>query len=283
MLQNAWNSFPQQIVQKINSLLEDAEPSPTKAFQLYKMCQSENLYQDSFNQFSNHLSDFFRTIKSERSKSVFDNYLIRPMDCVSFEAFHLTFRTAAISSQSVRDIASWAHHMLRLNFKSDLAIFSIEAMYETVYDLTHPSFDDKDQDIEFEDFCSSWSHAGLKLFGKRFEAEQVRALSTLHELQQQHQQKFVRPAIRKENSIYLTQTEIDWTAGVQKAADMGEKLPRFPLSRGPEKDQLIELVKCATLYEIAFSSDLPRLVLHREQIRATVISRCDWLLKNCRI
>ena len=117
MIQDAWKTFPRQIVQKINALLDEAEPNQTKAFQLYKMCQFENLWQGSFENFSDHLSDFFKVVKSERNKSDFDRYLNRPMDFISYENFHLTFRSAAIESQSIRDIASWAHHMLRLHFK----------------------------------------------------------------------------------------------------------------------------------------------------------------------
>ncbi len=279
MIQETWKSFPRQIVQKINGLLDDAEPNPVKAFQLYKMCQFENLWQESFENFSDHLSDFFKVAKAERSKSDFDRYLDRPMDFVSYEKFHLTFHSAAINSSSLRDIASWAHHMLRLHFKSDLAIFSVEALYETVYELTHPSFAEKDHDIEFEDFCVSWQQAGFKLYGKRYENFQIQILSDLRKLHKEQTSSFERKnQIR--SGIYLTQTEIIWLESVEKAAARSEKLPRYPLSKGPEKDPLIEILRCTALYEIAFSSDLQSLMGHRDAIQATVLNRCRWLLEN---
>ena len=282
MIQDAWNSFPQQITQKINGLLDEAEPNQTKAFQLYKQGQNENLWQGSFETFSQHMTDFFKVVKSERNKSDFDCYLMRPMDFVSYENFHLTFRTAAIQTQSVRDIASWAHHMLRLHFKSDLNVFSIEVLNQTIHDLTHPSFVDKDHDIEFEDFCISWQQSCRKLFGKQNEFIQLQVLSDLRNLHKQQANKFEKRAINTRATVYLTQTEILWVESVEKAAFLSEKLPRYPLTKGPEKDELIDLLKCTTLFEIAFCSDLPKLVAHREAIRETVLNRCRWLLENKR-
>ena len=201
MVQDTWKSFPRQIVQKINSLLDVAEPNQTKAFQLYKMCQFENLWRGSFESFSDHLSDFFKVVKSERNKSDFDRYLNRPMDFVSYENFHLTFRSADIESQSIRDIASWAHHMLRLQFKSELAVFSIQALYETVFALTHPSYTDKDHDIEFEDFCVSWQQTSIKLFVKRYEHLQTQILSDLRKLHKEQVNNF-KKNIQIHSGIY---------------------------------------------------------------------------------
>ena len=282
MIQDAWNTFPQQITQKINGLLDDAEPNQTKAFQLYKQCQSEDLWPGSFEMFSQHLIDFFKVVKSERNKSDFDRYLMRPMDFTSFENFHLTFRSAEIEPESVRDIASWAHHMLRLHFKNDLNVFSVEVLSQTIHDLTHPSFVEKDHDIEFEDFCISWQHSCHKLFGKQNEFIQLQVLSELRNLHQQQISKLQKRVISIQPTIYLTQTEIFWVESVEKAALLFEKPPRYPLSKGPEKNELIDLLKCTTLFEIAFGSDLPKLVAHREAIRETVLNRCRWLLENKR-
>ncbi len=290
MMQDAWKSFPQQITQKINGLLEEAEPNSAKAFQLYKMCQSEDLWKDSFRQFSNHLSDFFQLAKVERSKSQFDRYLERPMDCVAFDNFQLTFRTASISSQSVRDIAGWAHHMLRLHFRTDSSVFSLDAMHLTVYTLTHPTFEDKDQDIEFEDFCQAWEKSAGKLYGKRFDHEQKSLLTELRGYEKEQQQVMTRPysvalpvpARRLHERIYLTQTEIDWTTALQKAASENQALPQYPLTKGPRKERLIELLKCAALYEIAFGSEIPQLMTHRPRIRLTILDQCHWLLTHHR-
>lgn len=282
MIQDAWNSFPQQLTQKINGLLDDAEPNQTKAFQLFKQCQTENLWHGSFEMFSEHLTDFFKVVKSERNKSDFDRYLLRPMDFNSFDNFDLTFRSAEIAAGSVRDIASWAHHMLRLHYKNDLNVFSIEVLNQTIYDLTHPAFFEKDHDIEFEDFCISWQQSCQKLFGKQNEFLQQQVLLELRNLQQQQTNKLQKTAINTQAAIYLTQTEIFWVESIEKAVLLSEKLPRYPLTKGPEKTQLIELLKCTTLFEIAFSSELPKLVGHRQAIQETVLSRCRWLLENKR-
>ncbi len=287
-MQDAWKYFPQQITQKINGLLEEAEPNSAKAFQLYKMCQSEDLWKDSFRKFSDHLSEFFQLAKAERSKSQFDRYLERPMDCVAFDNFQLTFRTAAIDPQSVRDIASWAHHMLRLHFRADSSVFSLNAMQLTVYSLTHPTFEDKDQEIEFEDFCQAWEKSAGRLYGKRFDNEQLSLLTELREFEKQQNQIHSQvkpnhlPLRRLQDGIYLTQTEIDWTAAVAKAVSENQMLPRYPLTKGPQKERLIELLKCTALYEIAFGSEVPQLVAHRPRIRTTVLDHCHWLLAHHR-
>ena len=50
-MQQLWKTFPRQFEQKVNGLLDHAEPSTTKAFQLYKTCQQEKLCSFTFEEF----------------------------------------------------------------------------------------------------------------------------------------------------------------------------------------------------------------------------------------
>ena len=147
MLQETWNTFPLQVVQKINGLLDQAQPNSLKAFQIYKMCQAESLWDKSFSEFSFLLESFYQIPLADRTKSQMDQFLNRPMDCVSFESVHLTFRTADIRQSEIRDIASWAHHMLRLHYEKNSVVASVETLSKTIFDITHPGFDEKDHDI----------------------------------------------------------------------------------------------------------------------------------------
>lgn len=286
MMQDTWKTFPEQVVQKINGLLDEAGPNPAKAYQLYKMCQSESLWTDSFAKFSDELVLFFKNCRSDRAKSQVDKFLNRPMDCIHFEDFQLNFRTAAISSHSVKDVASWAHHMLRLHFKSDSDLISSATLFQTIFALTHPLFGEKTSDIDFDDFCSAWGAASERLFGTRFDSEQKAMLQDLRGVHSDHvrHQIVIEQQTRhlRDVGIYLTQTEIDWTTAVRDAAVNGKLLPKYPLTKGPDKEKLQILLQCATLYEIAFSSVLPRLVSHQPQIKATVLYHCDWLLTHKR-
>lgn len=283
MLQETWNTFPRQIVQKINGLLDQAQPTSMKAFHIYKMCKAENLWDKSFSEFSFLLEGFYQTHPAERSKSQFDQFLNRPIDWRSFNSVHLTFRTAEISANEVRDVASWAHHMLRLHYQKTSSISSIDTLTKTIFDLTHPDFNGKDQDIDFEDFCDAWKEAADKLYGKKYEAEHQAVLSELRTLNNVLETRTLElPRRSVVDRIYLTQTEIDWVERSREAVMKGVSMPRYPLTRGPSKTQLIDLLKWITLWEISKSVQAPALQAKVEKLRSYIEKECDDLLATCR-
>ena len=120
--------FPRLMEQKINALLDTAEPTEMKAFQLYKTCQSENLWQDTFEKFQTHLERFFSVPKTERRKSDLDAVLDRPLSSHLFESFHLTFRNSVVDPSAVLNIASWAHHFMRVSYKSASVVISTDVL-----------------------------------------------------------------------------------------------------------------------------------------------------------
>jgi hypothetical protein len=281
MIAELWNAFPRLLVQKINGLLDEAEPTPIKAFQLYKSCQSENLWTDTFEKFSKHLEEFYLLPKRERRKSRFDAFLDRPMTMDIFEGFHLTFRNALVNNKNLLDIASWAHHLIRVSRKTNSMVISEDVFTKTLNYITNPPHFEKDRDIEFDDFCSAWKKTVYKLFGKKYDSEFNEILKELHWLNM-HLLEDERSS--DENTffptIYLTQTEIDWTIAVRKAAFENLPIPKFPLSRGPQKQRLIDLERAINLYRIVQKTHLPELIKHRENIRATILDRCDSLLRE---
>lgn len=283
MLQETWNTFPRQIVQKINGLLDQAQPNSLKAFHIYKMCKNENLWDKSYSEFSFLLEGFFHTHPAERSKSQMDQFLNRPMDWRSFESIHLTFRTAAINPSEIRDIASWAHHMLRLHYEKTSPVASVDTLSKTIFDLTHPSLGEKDQNIDFEDFCESWKNAADKLYGKKYEAEHQLVLSELRNISQVLEVRTLESLQRNLlNRIYLTQTEIDWVEKSREAVVARRKMPRYPLSKGPEKSRLVDLLKWLTLWEISKGAEAPAVQAKVEKLRTYIQNECDELLATCR-
>lgn len=283
MLKETWNTFPRQIVQKINGLLEQAQPNSLKAFHIYKMCKAENLWSKSYSEFSFLLEGFYHTHPAERSKSQVDQFLDRPIDWRSYESLNLTFRTADISSTEIRDIASWAHHMLRLRYQEASPISSVETISKAVYDLTHPDITEKDDHIDFEDFCDAWKDAVDKLYGKRFENEHKLVLSELKNLNQTlDSQALNLPSRSLLDRIYLTQTEIDWVERALRALTNETAMPRYPLSRGPDKDRVINLLKWLTLWEVTKSSKSPVVQDKAEKIRSYLQLECENLLATCR-
>lgn len=283
MLQETWSTFPRQIVQKINGLLDQAQPTSLKAYHIYKMCKAENLWDKSFSEFSFLLEGFYRTHPADRSKSQFDQFLNRPIDWCSFATVNLTFRTAEISFFEVRDVASWAHHMLRLHFQKTSSFSSIDTLTKTISDLIHPDFNEKDQDLDFEDFCQAWKEAADKLFGKKYEAEHELVLSelrTLHHVVETRMLELPRRSVIER--IYLTQTEIDWIERSRNALMKGLGMPRYPLTRGPTKMRLIDLLKWTTLFEVSRSLKVPALQAKVEKLRIYIEKECDDLLATCR-
>jgi hypothetical protein len=278
MIRDLWNDFPRLLEQKINALLNEAEPTPIKAFQLYKVCQSENLWPDSFEQFSKKIETFFALPRSERQKSHLDALMDRPVSMDVYEGFHLNFRTGLVSSKEVLNIASWAHHLMRLSHKTTSLVISMDVLTKTLQYITSPPLFEKAENIEFDDFCNAWKKTVFKLFGKKYDAELNKILAELQWLHSQIEAKESAPGFVP--TIYLTQTEIDWTKSVQSAVFGNESIPKFPLSRGPQKQRLIDLERIIQLYRVVQTTQLPELLKHRDNIRVTILDRCEGLLRE---
>lgn len=281
MINELWSAFPQMLVQKINGLLDDAEPNPARAFHIYKACQAENLWNETFEKFSQHLQCFFALSKHERRKSHFDRFLSRPMSLEIFEKFHLGFRCALVNNKTLLDIASWAHHLVRVGYKTTSPVASEDVFTKTLNYITNPPHFEKDQDIDFEDFCSAWTKTVTKLFGKTYEEEFNKLLKETRWLNQQLQESEVRADQGQFfPTIYLTQTEIDWTMAVRKAAFEYKTVPKFPLSRGPQKQRLCDLHSTIGLYRLVQNAKDPQFLKHRETLREKILDQCDRLLRD---
>lgn len=281
MIKELWSTFPRLIEERINGLLDEAEPSSTKAFQLYKTCQAESLWDESFEKFSRCLGDYFSMPKRQRHKSDFDRYLKAPMKSDVFESFQLTFRNAWVDSRSLINLANWAHNLIRVSQKTESVVISTDVLTKTLQYITNPPLFEKAENIEFADFCAAWKKTVFNIFGKKHDADLEKILSELQRLDAQLKAEEASP--RKEAfvpTIYLTQTEIDWTVAVQEAALQRSSIPNFPLSRGPQKQRLIDLQRTIELYRIVQTSKFPELIQHRENIRSTIIDRCATLLRE---
>lgn len=281
MIKELWKSFPRLLEQKINSLLDEAEPNSVKAFQLYKTCKNEDLWQGSFDKFSEHVSHFFSIARNERTKSDLDRLLERPASVAVYQSFQLNFRTALVSSTALANIASWAHNLMRLGIRSESAVISQDVLGKALHHITHPTFLDKAENIEFEDFCNAWKKTVFALFGRKYDHELSSILSELRWLNSQLKNQEISSTEEKfVPSIYLTQTEIDWTMAVHKAVIENRDIPKYPLTRGPQKQRLIDLVRTISLYKIVQTTQLPELLVHRNKIRATLLDRCETLLRE---
>ncbi len=281
MIQEWWQSFPRLLEQKINSLLDDAEPCPAKAFQLYKTCQRENLCGDSYEKFSSKLSDFFARSRRDRRKSDFDRMLDRPMDSRVYEDFHLNFHNGLVNSSNVMNIVSWAHNIIRVSLKTDSVVISLDVLGRTINYITHPPIFEKSENIQFDDFCASWKKTVFQLFGKKYDSELNKIMNELKWLNTQ-----IKEA-EKENggpiflpNIYLNQTEIDWVEAIQKSVLKNTPIPDFPLSRGTQKPRLMDLERTSKLYKIVQTTKLPELLVHRERIHATLLDQCEKILRD---
>jgi hypothetical protein len=273
MMQEVWKLFPKILEQKINALLDEAEPNPFKAFQIYKTCQSENLWNSNFTKFSICLSDFYAIPKSERTKGKFDIYLDRPMHNSIFCQFALNFRTCTVDLLKLSSLSSWTHNLMRINLKTNSIIISSDVINRTLKFITNPPQFEKTQDIEFDDFCKAWKRIVLNLFGKKYETEMHQILSLLKELQEQR--KLSEKHLKFIPQLFLTQTEIDWCSAVQRAANLSTAMPKFPLSRGPKKEKLVQLYKIVQLYSYALDSDDEKLRNYQDRIRTTLIYACE--------
>jgi hypothetical protein len=281
MIKELWNSFPHLLEEKINALLDEAEPTNERAFQLYKTCQREEAWNGTFEKFSEHLNAFFSINKLERRKSHFDTYLDKPLSHYGFEGFDLDFRSGEVNAASVMNLTSWAHHLMRVGHKTESIVISEDVLGRTLQNITHPGFYEKTKDIRFEDFLIAWKSVVFKLFGKKHDPEFNKILTELRWMYSEYAdtEKDARPAFIP--TIYLTQTEIDWTNSVRFATENNFEIPKFPLSRGPQKQRLIDLERTISLYRIVQNSQHTDFLKHRENIRTTILHHCESLLKEC--
>ncbi|WP_413290952.1 hypothetical protein [Bdellovibrio sp. HCB337] len=281
MISELWSAFPQMIVQKINGLLDDAEPNPARAFQIYKACQAENLWNETFEKFSQHLQGYFSLSRHERRKSHFDRALSRPMSMEIYEKFHLTFRSALVNNRTLLDIASWAHHLVRVGYKTTCPVASEDVFTKTLQYITNPPHFEKDENIDLDDFCSAWTKTVNKLFGKTYDDEFNKLLKEIHSLNLQIKEAEVKVHDGQFfPTIYLTQTEIDWTIAVRTAAVDYKPIPKFPLSRGPKKQRLCTLYSTIGLYALVLTAKDAVLLKHRETLRDKILEQCDSLLRD---
>lgn len=282
MIKELWRSFPRLLEQKINALLDEAEPNQIKAFQLYKSCQRENLWQNSFEKFAQKIGPYFDLPKAERTKSELDRFLNRPLSATLYQDFQLCFGNAVFSNKSVLDIVSWAHNLMRVGYKTNSVVISLDVLTKTLQNLINPPGFEKIQYIAFEDFCSAWKKIVFNLFGKKYDSEFNSILNELRWLNTQlkNEEENSQGEISFVPTIYLTQTEIDWVIAVKTAVDQSLSIPKFPLTKGPQKQRLIDLSRTISLYKIVETSRLADFVKHRENIRTTVLAQCDCLLKD---
>lgn len=278
MLREMWNQFPKLLEQNINGLLEQAFPNPTLAFRLYKTCKMEDFWSENFEKFSVALEDYFAKPKRLRKKADLDQLMDRPVDSETFKTFHLTFRTGLVAEEELRKVASWAHNLMRVSFKSSSPAISLETLTLTLQALTNPAPFEKEINLEFEDFCASWQKTVTKEHGQALLAELNVFLKELRTLKTQLDTTDSTPVIALQPALYLTQTELDWIEAVRCAADLGLQAPKYPLSKGTSKPQLVALERVIQLYEIVRVTKIPELLKHRESARLTILARCSELV-----
>lgn len=283
MIQDLWYAFPTSLEEKINRLLHQAEPTPLKSYHLYKACQSEDLWQQSFEDFCDKIASFFSTPSQKRKKSDLDRLLDRPLPKYLYSEFSLDFGNAMIDSFALAEIASWAHHLMRVRLKKDSLAISYQALQESLHKLTHPQPHEKVFSISFSDFCSVWRKTVHFLFGpneEKISSAIIEELQGIYSSQRALENTPVAGASHRPK-IYLTQTEIDWVEDILKAIDTQSAPPTFPLSRGPEKQRLRELARTLQLFKIVQTTKLPELLEHKFKITSTLISQCQKLLQDC--
>jgi hypothetical protein len=283
MVAALWDSFPLLMEENVNGLLLTARPNALRAFQIYGTFRNKGLWKDGIERFSRSLDDFFARPTSERTKSLFDLYLTRPMEHEIFSLFDLDFRSAAVSETELTKLASWAHHLIRVSKKTTAAFASLEVITKTLHHVTNPGPNEKAKNLEFMDFCRAWRKTARRILGETEDPEFAALLTELEWLDRECREcnkpaKLAPVETAYVPGVFLTQTEIDWTKAVRSAVLQDRSAPEFPLSRGPDKQDLIALDRAALLFTKARTSTLPEIIQNRERIRATVLDRCEALL-----
>lgn len=279
MVDVLWKSFPKLLEENVNGLLDEAQPTALKAFQLYKSCEREGLWNESLENFSRHLENFYSRPREIRHKSDFDIVLSSPMPHHLYERFHLDFRTAAVNEDSLLGLASWAHNIIRVAKKTTAAFASLDVMTKTMKALVQVAPFARADRIEFEDFTTAWQKTVFRNCGTKDHSEFSNVLNELHWLHAENKKSDQRAIeIANRPVLLLSAVEIDWIQVVQKAALLQLDVPAAALQQGFSKSALKELERVVTLYSVSQSSRLPEIIANRAKIRATLLDRCETLL-----
>lgn len=284
---NTWAYFPLHLEQKINALIFEAEPSSHKAYQLYKACKNDNLWQNSFELFNVHLTDFFSQAPDIRQKSYFDNFLDRPMSRNLFEQFKLDFGNAKINPQSMLNIATWANQSIRDNCRTNSPVVSTDIIDKAIQDVTTSSIFEKTEEIDFEDFCFSWKKVTFSFYGNQYDSDLEIIIKEIRWLKQRIKSLQAKKEQNQEQktpikTIYLTQTEIAWVEAIKHCV-LNNALPtKYPLSAGPQKAELIDLHRASILYQLILESHKHEVFKHKESVKNKILILSNYLLENCR-
>lgn len=276
-------SFPRHFENRIQALLDHAEPRTIKAFHLYKTCQRAENYKEDFEKFQQVLLTFFTKPQYDRKKSDLDQYLLKPLANVDFDEFHLTFHNAAINGLSLQELSNWTYNLMRVGLKFQTAILSQDMIHRSLHRLTNPMRHEKGEHITFRDFYQAWGTTVKSHYGDLHSADLNHIINELKWLETQEKEAEETRALHRNSRvlIYLTQTEIYWVQDVLRAVEFETVLPKYPLSRGPSKAKLCDLERTAKLYKIVQTTKLPELLLHKEKIKNTLIAQCEDLLQCC--
>lgn len=279
MLNALWGVFPRLMEENINGLLNEARPTALRALQIYRALKNKGFGTQSVERFSGDLDRFFSKPRFERKKSDFDIFLDRPMDHATFSLFQLDFRSGVVAEKSLADVASWAHHLIRVSKKIDKPFMSLEIITRTLHRITTPTRNEKAEDITFSDFCTTWKSTVNRTLGYQLDPHFEELLNELewldHELKNKAEKDFelLEPA-----TIPLSQIEVNWLASVRFAAIDSETIPKYPLNERIASDRMQELFRVIKLYSLSRTSTRDEILRNRDKIRATLVDRCEKLL-----
>ena len=277
-MQDLWGSFPRLLEQNINGLLDHAEPNPVKAFQLYKACKNEDVWRENFDSFSKVLAAFYAKPRGTRRKSAIDQLLDRPMPSDVFQNFHLTFRTAAIEEKQISDLASWAHNLIRVSRKTINAVIGLDVMTATLKSVVNPGPLDKEENIDFDDFCGAWKKTVKTKFGDQHAEEFTQLVNELQKLNDDHHDLEEVSGLIRLPLLQITDVELEWIKLVRLSALAQSKIPKPPPQYGQRKQALRDLDRVIQLYEIVLETKIGELTKHRQSTRFTLIDRCNTLI-----
>lgn len=279
MLNTLWSVFPRLMEENINGLLNKARPTALRALQIYRTLKNKGLSTQSVERFSGDLDHFFTKPRFERKKSDFDIFLDRPMDHATFSLFQLDFRSGVVTEKSLHDVASWAHHLIRVSKKIDKPFMSLDIITRTLQRITTPTRNEKAQDISFSDFRMTWKTTVNRVLGYQLDPQFEELLNELEWLDHQLRNKAEKDfELLEPPTVPISQIEVNWVASVRFAAMDRESIPNYPLDESIASDRVQELLRVIKLYSLSRTSTRDEILRNRDKIRATLIDRCEKLL-----
>ncbi len=226
----------QRLKDEFELLLKTAHPRPLKKRQIASILKDE-VQGLSIRELESKVHDFFSIAYERRTeKQVARTFQIKPYPWL-MQQFVLNFASAGVSETAMIKSAGRFRYLFRTVIAPPEEINSISFLHTVIHRISNPNWNQPTTGIDLSVFANVWQKSTWERYGEK---HRLFFSGLFEKLEDTPQQSFLQLdlfASGESNDhtfeLNLTQTDLDWMKDLIDAINLGERLPAFPLQRGP--------------------------------------------------